>query len=87
MSLIVKYPVCQSMPVMSRLSSSYAANMLSSYQSFRAASWSYALFSISFIRKLGVPVLDGIHCALMMAVGCVKAGYTTSKIRRYKDVD
>jgi len=36
-------------------------------------------------EKLGVPVLDGIVCALIVATGLVKAGYTTSKIRRYKD--
>ena len=34
--------------------------------------------------KLGVPVLDGIVCGLIVATGLVKAGYTTSKIRRYK---
>ncbi len=47
----------------------------------------FAGMSERMSAELGVPVLDGIHCALMMAVGCVKAGYTTSKIRRYKDVD
>ena len=35
--------------------------------------------------KLGVPVLDGVVSALIIATGLVKAGYTTSKIRRYKD--
>lgn len=34
--------------------------------------------------ELGVPVLDGVVCALMVAQGFVKAGYTTSKIRRYR---
>ena len=34
--------------------------------------------------KLGVPVLDGVVCGLMVAEGLVKAGYSTSKIRRYK---
>lgn len=34
-------------------------------------------------EKLGVPVLDGIACALMVAVGLVKAGLSISKIRRY----
>ena len=34
-------------------------------------------------RKLNVPVLDGVVCALIMASGMVKAGITTSKIRRY----
>lgn len=38
-------------------------------------------------KKLGVPVLDGIVCALIVATGLVKAGYTTSKIRLYKDTD
>lgn len=33
--------------------------------------------------KLGVPVLDGIVCALIIAVGLVKYGVATSKIRRY----
>ena len=36
-------------------------------------------------EQLGVPVIDGIESALMMAVGFVKAGYTTSKIRRYSN--
>ena len=35
-------------------------------------------------RELGVPVLDGIICGLIVAVGMVKAGYTTSKIYRYR---
>ncbi len=34
-------------------------------------------------KEFNVPVLDGIICALMMAVGMVKAGYTTSKFRQY----
>lgn len=34
--------------------------------------------------ELGVPVLDGVVSALIIATGLVKAGYTTSKIRRYK---
>ena len=34
-------------------------------------------------QKLHVPVLDGVVCALIMASGMVKAGITTSKIRRY----
>lgn len=34
--------------------------------------------------ELGVPVLDGVVCALIVAQGFVKAGYTTSKIRRYQ---
>lgn len=45
----------------------------------------FAGMSEKMSKALGVPVLDGIHCALMMAVGCVKAGYTTSKVRRYKN--
>jgi allantoin racemase len=34
-------------------------------------------------RKLGVPVLDGIVCALMIATGLVKYGASISKARRY----
>lgn len=34
-------------------------------------------------QEFNVPVLDGIICALIMAVGMVKAGYTTSKFRQY----
>jgi allantoin racemase len=34
-------------------------------------------------EKLGVPVLDGIVCALIIASGLVKYGVSTSKIRRY----
>jgi allantoin racemase len=34
-------------------------------------------------KKLGVPVLDGIVCALIIASGFVKYGVSTSKIRRY----
>lgn len=34
-------------------------------------------------EKLGVPVLDGIVCALIIAPGLVKYGVSTSKIRRY----
>jgi len=34
-------------------------------------------------NKFGVPVLDGVICALIIAVGLVKAGLSTSKIRRY----
>jgi len=34
-------------------------------------------------EKLGVPVLDGIVCALIIAVGLVKYGVATSKIKRY----
>ena len=34
-------------------------------------------------EKFHVPVLDGIICALMLAVGMVKADYTTSKYRQY----
>jgi allantoin racemase len=34
-------------------------------------------------EKLGVPVLDGIVCALFIASGLVKYGVSTSKIRRY----
>ncbi len=34
-------------------------------------------------ERFNVPVLDGIICAMMMAVGMVKAGYSTSKYRQY----
>ncbi|MHA1125145.1 MAG: aspartate/glutamate racemase family protein [Candidatus Heimdallarchaeota archaeon] len=34
-------------------------------------------------KKLGVPVLDGVICALMIATGLVKYNVSTSKIRRY----
>lgn len=37
----------------------------------------------SMSEKLGVPVLDGVTCALIVASGMVKAGITTSKKRRY----
>lgn len=41
----------------------------------------------SMSKKLGVPVLDGVVCALIVASGFVKAGLSTSKIRRYRDVE
>lgn len=34
-------------------------------------------------KKLGVPVLDGVVCALIIASGLVRYGVSTSKIRRY----
>jgi len=34
-------------------------------------------------EKLGVPVLDGVVCALIIASGLVKYGASTSKIRKY----
>jgi len=34
-------------------------------------------------KKLGVPVLDGIVCALIIATGLIKYGVSTSKVRRY----
>jgi allantoin racemase len=34
-------------------------------------------------ERLGIPVLDGIVCALIIAAGLVKYGVSTSKIRRY----
>jgi allantoin racemase len=34
-------------------------------------------------KKLGVPVLDGVVCALIIASGLVKYGVSISKIRRY----
>jgi len=33
--------------------------------------------------ELGVPVLDGVVCALIIATGLVRYGVSTSKIRRY----
>ena len=37
-------------------------------------------------EKLGVPVLDGVVCALIIASGLVKYGVSTSKIRRFNPV-
>ncbi len=37
----------------------------------------------SISKQLGVPVLDGIICALIIATGMVKAGITTSKYCKY----
>jgi len=34
-------------------------------------------------KKIGVPVLDGVACALIIASGLVKYGVSTSKKRRY----
>ena len=34
-------------------------------------------------KKLGVPVLDGVVCALIIATGLVKYNVSTSKVRRY----
>ncbi len=34
-------------------------------------------------ERLGVPVLDGVVCALIIASGLVRYGVSTSKIRRY----
>jgi allantoin racemase len=34
-------------------------------------------------KELGVPVLDGVICALIIATGLVKYGVSTSKIRRF----
>ena len=38
-------------------------------------------------RELGAPVLDGIVCALIIAVGLVKYGVSTSKVRRYDPLE
>ena len=35
-------------------------------------------------ERLGVPVLDGVVCALMVAAGLVKYGVSTSKARSYR---
>ena len=37
----------------------------------------------SMEKDLGIPVLDGIVCALIIASGLVKYGVSTSKFRRY----
>ena len=37
----------------------------------------------SMSKTLGVPVLDGVVCSLIIACGLVKAGLSTSKIRRF----
>jgi len=34
-------------------------------------------------RRLGVPVLDGVICALILAAGFARYGVATSKVRRY----
>lgn len=34
-------------------------------------------------EKLGIPVLDGVICALIIAAGLVNYGVATSKVRRY----
>ena len=34
-------------------------------------------------KRLGIPVLDGVVCALIVAAGLVRYGVSTSKIRRY----
>ena len=44
----------------------------------------FAGMSEKMSAELGVPVLVGVVSALIIATGLVKAGYTTSKIRRYK---
>lgn len=35
-------------------------------------------------KRLGVPVLDGVICALIILKGLIEYGVSTSKIRRYK---
>jgi allantoin racemase len=37
-------------------------------------------------ERLGVPVLDGVTCALIIASGLVKYNVSTSKIRRYNPI-
>ena len=37
-------------------------------------------------KELGVPVLDGVICALIITTGLVKYGVSTSKIRRYNPI-
>ena len=38
-------------------------------------------------KELGVPVLDGVVCALMILSGLIKYGVSISKIRRYKSLN
>ena len=38
-------------------------------------------------QELGVPVLDGVVCALIIATGLVKYRVSTSKIRRYRQTE
>lgn len=40
----------------------------------------------SMEEKLGVPVLDGVVCSLIIVSGLVKYGVSTSKVRRYNPV-
>ena len=35
-------------------------------------------------ERLGVPVLDGVVCALVVAEGLVRYEVSTSKVRRYR---
>ncbi len=35
-------------------------------------------------KRLGVPVLDGVKCALIILIGLIRYDVSTSKIRRYK---
>jgi len=37
-------------------------------------------------KKLGVPVLDGVVCALILVSGMIQYGVSTSKVRRYNPV-
>jgi len=37
-------------------------------------------------KKIGVPVLDGVICALIIVTGLVRYKVTTSKIRRYNNI-
>lgn len=37
----------------------------------------------SLQKRLGVPVLDGVVCALILATGLIRYGVSTSKARRY----
>jgi len=40
----------------------------------------------TLMKRLNVPVLDGVICALILACGLVHYGVSTSKVRRYKQV-
>lgn len=44
----------------------------------------YAGYERSISERLGVPVLDGVICAVIIAAGLAKYGVTVSKVRKYR---
>ena len=38
-------------------------------------------------KRFGVPVINALVCSMIIASGLAKAGYSTSKVRRYKDYE